>query len=108
RLIVKNLVSNAVKFTDVGGIFVKATAQETGIEIAVEDTGIGIGVEAQKIIFEPFRQLDRTAGRVLRGTGLGLHVVRQMVDLLGGRIDVESKPGKGATFRVWLPAPGIA
>ncbi|MFP6662885.1 MAG: ATP-binding protein [Deltaproteobacteria bacterium] len=107
RLIVKNLVSNAVKFTDVGGVFVKATAQKNGIEIAVEDTGVGIGVAAQKIIFEPFRQLDRTAGRILRGTGLGLHVVRRMVDLLGGRIDVESAPGKGATFRVWLPAPGV-
>lgn len=107
KLIVKNLISNAVKFTDEGGIFLRATARDTGIEIAVEDTGIGIGKAAQKIIFEPFRQIDRTEGRVLRGTGLGLHVVRQLVDLLGGTLDVESAPGEGAIFRVWLPAPGL-
>ena len=108
KLIVKNLISNAVKFTDDGGIFLRANARDTGVEIAVEDTGIGIGQEAQKIIFEPFRQIDRLEGRVLRGTGLGLHVVRQMVDLLGGTIAVESAPGEGAVFRVWLPAPGTA
>ncbi|MDG1959362.1 MAG: ATP-binding protein [Candidatus Binatia bacterium] len=107
KLIIKNLISNAVKFTDEGGIFLRATARDTGVEIAVEDTGIGIGKEAQKIIFEPFRQIDRTEGRVLRGTGLGLHVVRQLVDLLGGTLAVESAPGEGAIFRVWLPAPGI-
>lgn len=106
RLIVKNLVSNAVKFTEAGGIFVRALPSDTGVEIAVEDTGVGIGKEAQKIIFEPFRQIDRTQGRAVTGTGLGLHVVRRMVDLLGGKISVESAIGQGATFRVWLPAPG--
>lgn len=106
KLIVKNLISNAVKFTDEGSIFLRASARDTGVEIAVEDTGIGIGQEAQKIIFEPFRQIDQLEGRVLRGTGLGLHVVRQMVDVLGGTIAVESAPGEGAVFRVWLPAPG--
>ena len=106
KLIVKNLISNAVKFTDEGSIFLRASARGTGVEIAVEDTGIGIGQEAQKIIFEPFRQIDQLEGRVLRGTGLGLHVVRQMVDVLGGTIAVESAPGEGAVFRVWLPAPG--
>lgn len=106
KLIVKNLISNAVKFTDEGGIFLRASARDTGVEIEVEDTGIGIGKAAQKIIFEPFRQIDQTEGRVLRGTGLGLHVVRQLVNLLGGTLAVESAPGEGAIFRVWLPAPG--
>ncbi|MCH2098965.1 MAG: HAMP domain-containing histidine kinase [Pseudomonadales bacterium] len=106
KLILKNLVSNAVKFTEAGGIFVRATPRDTGVEIAVEDTGVGIGEEAQKIIFEPFRQIDRTQGRAESGTGLGLHVVRRMVDMLGGKISVESEIGQGATFRVWLPAPG--
>lgn len=106
KLILKNLVSNAVKFTEVGGIFVRAIPRDTGVEIAVEDTGVGIGEEAQKIIFEPFRQIDRTHGRTESGTGLGLHVVRRMVDMLGGKISVESEIGQGATFRVWLPAPG--
>jgi len=71
----------------------------------VLDTGAGIPPDAVPLIFEPFRQIEGT-GASERGTGLGLNIVKRMVELLGGRVSVESEIGRGSTFSVWVPATG--
>jgi len=96
-------VQNAIKFTPQGTIAVAAHANGDGVEFAVADTGIGIAKEAQARIFEPFVQVDAAGRHALGGAGLGLAIVRRLLDLLGGRISVESELGRGSTFRVWLP-----
>ena len=103
RMVLKNLVGNAIKFTDRGRVTVAAHARGGGIEFTVTDTGIGIAPEAQQAIFEPFRQLDTGLTRRAGGAGLGLYIVRRLLAALGGTIGVESALGQGATFRVWLP-----
>jgi PAS domain S-box-containing protein len=103
RMVLKNLVGNAIKFTPSGQVTVAALARDGGVELAVSDTGIGIAPEAQEYIFEAFRQVDGSITRGYGGAGLGLHIVRRLLDALGGRISVESALGQGATFRVWLP-----
>jgi len=103
KVVLKNLVSNAVKFTEEGSITVAAEERQGGIEFSVTDTGIGIPAEAQAYIFEPFRQVDGATARARSGNGLGLHIVQRLLEILGGRIRVESVVGQGSTFRVWLP-----
>jgi signal transduction histidine kinase len=103
KIILKNLITNAVKFTPQGSISVNAQAKGGGVEICVADTGIGIAPEALAVIFEPFRQLKNTSMLSQSGVGLGLYIVRRMLELLGGTIAVESTVGCGSTFRVWLP-----
>jgi len=103
KVVLKNLLANAVKFTDTGRVTVGAARRDHGVEITVTDTGIGIAPETQAIIFEPFRQADSSATRRYGGVGLGLYIARRLVELLGGTISVESHPGQGSTFRVWLP-----
>src|SRR5262249_51447302 len=103
KVVVKNLLSNAVKFTNTGRITVAAEQRQGGVEIRVSDTGIGIPVEAQGGIFEPLRQVDGSHTRPYSGSGLGLHMVKRLLEVLGGTITVESVVGQGATFRVWLP-----
>jgi PAS domain S-box-containing protein len=102
-IILKNLLSNAVKFTPEGSVTVEVCAQGNGVEFRVIDTGIGIAPEVMPVIFELFRQGDSSAARRYGGIGLGLYIVRQMVELLGGTVTVESEVGCGSTFRVWLP-----
>jgi len=102
RMVLKNLVGNAIKFTDRGSITVAGAASDGGVELTVSDTGIGIAAAQQQAIFEPFNQLE-SAGMRRGGAGLGLYIVKRLIDALGGTIGVESAPGKGATFRVWLP-----
>ncbi len=104
RVILKNLMSNAFKFTDRGKVTLTARAQPGGIEISVADTGIGIAPDITPIIFEPFRQGESAMTRRFGGVGLGLYVVWRLVNLLAGTIHVESEIGRGSTFRVWLPA----
>lgn len=103
KVVIKNLIGNAVKFTETGSVSVAAHPQNEGIEICVSDTGIGIAPDAMTIIFEPFRQLESHLTRRHSGVGLGLYIVRRMLDLLGGTVQVESVLGRGSTFRVQIP-----
>lgn len=104
KMVLKNLIGNAVKFTERGSITVAAQSHEGGVEIRVTDTGIGIPREALAVIFEPFRQVHDALTRQKKGTGLGLHIVKRLLELLSGSIVVESEVGQGSTFRVWLPS----
>ncbi len=104
RVLLKNLIANAVKFTDRGGITVRARAKEGGVEVTVEDTGIGIEPEAVHFVFDAFRQANAAATGQYGGVGLGLYIVRRLVGILGGRLRVESEVGVGSKFHVWLPA----
>ncbi len=103
-VVVKSLLANAVKFTTVGEVALGAVARDDGVEISVTDTGIGIAPEMLPVIFEPFRQLEPGLTRRHGGVGLGLYIVRRLLDVIGGQIAVESEPGKGSTFRLWLPS----
>ena len=114
--IIKNLVSNAIKFTDAGSVDVvflcprpevnltrSGLAAGSALAISVADTGIGIASEQQRVIFEAFQQGDGSTSRQYGGTGLGLTISRELAQLLGGEIQVESEPGKGSTFTLYLP-----
>jgi signal transduction histidine kinase len=103
KVVLKNLISNAVKFTEKGSITVAAEEWQEGIGFSVTDTGIGISADAQAYIFEAFRQVDGSTTRSYGGSGLGLHMVKRLLEILGGRITVESVVGQGSTFRVWMP-----
>jgi signal transduction histidine kinase len=103
RLILRNLVGNAVKFTERGEVRVTARARGDGIEIAVADTGPGIAPEKIGEIFEQFRQAGAHAAHGRPGLGLGLYIVRRMLEALGGSVDVESELGRGSVFRISLP-----
>jgi two-component system, sensor histidine kinase and response regulator len=103
RQIVVNLVGNAVKFTERGEVVVSVgteshTEDEVQLHVAVRDTGIGIPPEKQRIIFEAFSQADSSMSRQFGGTGLGLAISMQLVALMGGRMWVESEPGRGSVF----------
>ncbi|NFV81282.1 ATP-binding protein [Magnetospirillum aberrantis] len=103
RQVVMNLVGNAVKFTETGTVSVSLGRHGERLEITVADTGIGIATSELARLFEPFRQADTSTTRRHGGTGLGLSISRQLVDLMGGRIDATSTLGTGSTFRVLLP-----
>ncbi len=101
--ILHNLIGNAVKFTEAGTVEVSASADQDAVRVVVTDTGSGIAPEQQERIFDAFEQGDASDERQLGGTGLGLAVTRQLVELHGGTIDVESAPGAGSTFAFTLP-----
>jgi signal transduction histidine kinase len=103
KIVLKNLLGNALKFTEQGGVVVEARVHNEGVEFSVADSGIGISPEVQTMMFEMFRQGDSSTTRQYEGAGLGLYIVKRMLELLGGTITVESNVGKGATFRVWSP-----
>ncbi|HEY2516705.1 MAG TPA: response regulator, partial [Polyangiaceae bacterium] len=103
--ILRNLLSNALKFTDQGRVSLSIHKTPSGqIAFAVRDTGIGISAEQQTLIFEAFRQADGGASRKHGGTGLGLSISRDLAHLLGGDIEVESEVGKGSLFTLTIPA----
>jgi len=101
--ILQNLVGNAVKFTDQGGVTVSAESDGQTLSVRVADTGIGIAPEDLPHIFEEFRQVNGSASRRHEGTGLGLAIARKSARLLGGDITVESTPGQGSVFTLILP-----
>jgi HAMP domain-containing protein/signal transduction histidine kinase/CheY-like chemotaxis protein len=113
--ILKNLLSNAFKFTEKGTVELEiAVADKTrsgeilgngkpAIMFSVTDTGIGIAPDKQKLIFEAFQQADGTTSRKYGGTGLGLTISREIARLLGGVIEVDSQPGRGSSFKLYLP-----
>jgi len=98
-----NLTGNALKFTREGRVEIRVEAQGDALLFAVSDTGIGISPDQIGSIFEEFRQADATVSRDFGGTGLGLSITRKLVELHGGRIWVESEPGKGSTFLFSIP-----
>jgi signal transduction histidine kinase len=103
--LVDNLVSNAIKFTPAGGqVLVTLRPVDGEAVIAVEDTGLGIATAEQAHLFERFYRSPEAADRAIHGTGLGLAIAKAVVEAHGGRISVESVPGKGSTFSVCLPA----
>lgn len=114
----KNLLSNAFKFTHKGSVHVSlslsnmepsndappSTKHRPMLTISVKDTGIGISPEKEQLIFEPFRQADGTTNRKYGGTGLGLSISRDLARLLGGRVTMESQEGVGSTFTLYIPS----
>jgi signal transduction histidine kinase/ActR/RegA family two-component response regulator len=107
RQILSNLISNALKFTERGGVSVSVARRGEALSFAVSDTGIGIAAEALPKLFNKFSQVDDSNTRRFGGTGLGLAISRELAQLMGGDIEVESSPGVGSTFRVTLPLPRI-
>ncbi|MGR3180061.1 MAG: response regulator, partial [Candidatus Anammoxibacter sp.] len=114
--IIKNFLSNAIKFTEKGSVTLSICRPQTGLDlpsgnfesdkivaISVIDTGIGIPKDKQSMIFEAFQQVDGTTSRKFGGTGLGLSICRELVRLLGGKIELQSEMGKGSSFTVYLP-----
>lgn len=108
RQILMNLVGNAIKFTESGQVMISVRSEQrepSGIQVVleVEDTGIGISEKAQEQLFQPFTQADNSTTRKFGGTGLGLAITKQLTELMGGEIRLESQLGKGSTFTVTLP-----
>jgi PAS domain S-box-containing protein len=113
RQIVTNLVGNAVKFTEKGHVFIDLKSEPTAsgelmLAIRIEDTGLGIPEEKLKSVFEKFSQVDTSSTRRHEGTGLGLAITSGLVELFGGRIEVDSEVGRGSAFTVHLPFPVVS
>lgn len=98
-----NLIGNAIKFTGQGTVVVAVQEQEDGLEFTVSDTGAGIPEDKQELIFQNFSQADSSSTRKFGGTGLGLAICKGLVELMGGKIGVRSKPGEGSVFWFTLP-----
>lgn len=101
--VLRNFISNAIKFTPAGEVRVAAVQKGDRIVFSVADTGIGISESDQRIIFEEFAQIDSSMQRRVKGTGLGLPLSRKLAQLLGGEVDVESTVGIGSCFRLIVP-----
>jgi signal transduction histidine kinase len=98
-----NLVGNAIKFTDVGEVAIKAEANNGAFHVSVRDTGPGISAADQAKLFQEFQQADNAITRKKGGTGLGLAISKRIIEMHGGKIWVESQPGQGSTFTFTLP-----
>jgi signal transduction histidine kinase/DNA-binding response OmpR family regulator/ligand-binding sensor domain-containing protein len=111
ELIVNNLISNALKFTPPGGkvrVCVKRAAEQSGVEITVADTGMGIAETEQSRIFDRFYQAEGEAAQSAKGTGIGLALSKELAELLGGQLSVRSQLGAGSVFTVYLPEGAAA
>jgi signal transduction histidine kinase len=106
--ILRNIIANAVKFTEKGWVRVYAETVDGWLKVAVADTGIGISAEGLSEIFKPFRQLDSGRARHYEGAGLGLSLSKFLIEAMGGSIEVESSPGQGSTFTIRLQAPSTS
>jgi signal transduction histidine kinase len=102
KVVVRNLVVNALKYTDRGSVTVALSGHDGGVNIEVHDTGIGVALEARDAVFEPFYRIGGK-GPDPGGVGLGLYITRRLVEMLGARISLESEVGKGSVFTVWIP-----
>ncbi|WP_418314769.1 ATP-binding protein [Piscinibacter sakaiensis] len=103
-----NLVGNAIKFTSEGTVSIAVARQADGLlHVQVRDSGIGIAASKLELIFEPFTQADGSVTRTYGGTGLGLSISRQLVDMMGGRVWVDSQPGVGSTFHFTADLPDV-
>ncbi|HRR07924.1 MAG TPA: PAS domain S-box protein [Rhodothermales bacterium] len=101
--VLENLLENAAKFTEQGSVTVTSSKFDTEVAIEITDTGVGMSEEYAAHLFTPFMQEDRRLNRRFKGTGLGLALVKRILELMRGRVEVESEKGKGSTFRIWLP-----
>jgi len=105
--IMLNLLSNAIKFTENGSVTVSAHKVDkgglAGVAFSIIDTGVGFKPEEKQQLFEKFTQLDNTLSRTVQGTGLGLSLIKELTQLHGGHINVESELGQGSCFTIWLP-----
>jgi signal transduction histidine kinase len=108
KQILLNLMSNAVKFTPAGGrVVVRLSLESDGVSLAVADTGIGIARGDLEKALRPFGQIDSRMARKYQGTGLGLPLTKSMIELLGGRLTLDSEVGRGTTATIWLPRERI-
>jgi signal transduction histidine kinase len=107
KTILHHLISNGIKFTPSGGsVLVNIRKSKNNeLHLTVADSGIGISEEDQKLLYNAFVQLDWSLNRKFEGSGLGLSIVKKFVEVQGGSISLESKPGEGSTFEVILPLP---
>jgi signal transduction histidine kinase len=103
RQVFDNLIGNAIKFTQEGFITIEVIKTEEYIQFKISDTGIGIALEEQNTIFERFMQAEHRNNVNYGGTGLGLAISKNLIDLLGGKLEVISTVGKGSTFHFKLP-----
>jgi CheY-like chemotaxis protein len=102
--ILRNFISNALKFTEVGEITVQAFYDDGLLTVSVQDTGIGIPPENHELIFEEYSQIKNSMQRRSKGTGLGMPLSKKLAELLGGHVELKSQPGVGSTFYVIIPA----
>lgn len=105
--VLNNLVHNAIKFTDKGDVVLTLALQGTRLAFSVKDTGVGIAPEDQELIFEKFRQVENFENRRHSGTGLGLALSRQLIEQMGGRLQVTSQIGAGSEFYFSIPVEGV-
>ncbi|WP_304279571.1 ATP-binding protein [Caulobacter segnis] len=108
RQVLSNLVANAIKFTEVGRVTVRVRPSAKGLRFEVEDTGPGLAPEHLASLFKSFSQVDSSATRQHDGAGLGLSICRELVELMGGTIDVQTAPGHGASFHFVIPLERVA
>jgi hypothetical protein len=103
REVMMNLIDNAIKFTNEGGVKVTLEGNDKEVTVAISDTGLGIAQEDIPHLFQKFYRIDSSDTRTIGGTGLGLYLCRRVIELFNGRIWVESKPGQGSVFKFSLP-----